>query len=234
MKYFFAFLFLFALVKVDYSQGIAGDLDLEFSFQRGTLGGENYAQGDMYFNCYVWDGVAVSWGIGAGMRDNMRYHHLHTPLGPVLGVIGFAAGLSSSETEVYPGYDSFGDPDEFGEYDQSGNHIGSQTEHQGGSLGGAFILGILGAILPEKIGVDLVLSERFKFHPYVRALGMHYASAGRGDRTSIKYNWGFGMKSFIRLPNSDTQFGFYFEHMGVNGIGNGAFLGGHLNIPLNY
>lgn len=219
---------------VTYSQGDGGDLDIEFSFQSGHLGASPYSQGDVYLNCYAWDNVPISWGIGLGFRDGMRYQHFHTTLGPVLGVLGFAAGISPTENAVYPGYDQWGNPEYNGEYDEYGNHIGVSYEEERGSFFGGIVLGVLGLIMPEKIGIDLKLNDKLIFQPYARALGMHVAKKGRGEQARIRYNGGLGIKALVRFPNSDTKFGLSSEYQVVNNLGHGLFYGGHLSFPLNY
>lgn len=236
MKIFFPVIFLFCFCKESIvAQGLSGDLDLEISFQSGQLSDSPYSQGDVYLNCYAWDNVPISWGIGLGFRDGMRYQHFHTTLGPVLGVIGFAAGISPTETAVYPGgYDEFGNPDAEGHYDYYGNYIGVEYEEERGSFFGGLLLGVLGLIVPEKIGVDLHASEHLILQPYARALGMHVAKKGRGEQARIRYNGGLGLKALVRFPNSDTKLGLSTEYQVVNNLGHGLFYGGHLSFPLNY
>lgn len=66
------------------AQGTQGETYLSFEFQRGNYSGLPYAQGMLYLDYYLFDKWKLSWGIGTGLRENMRYQHIHIPLGPVL------------------------------------------------------------------------------------------------------------------------------------------------------
>jgi hypothetical protein len=217
------------------AQQSSGDLDLEISFQTGQFGDSPYKQGDVYLHCYAWDNVPISWGIGTGFRDGMSYQHFHSTLGPVLGVMGFAAGISPTETAVYPGgYDEFGNPDSEGHYDYYGNYIGVEYEEERGSFFGGLLLGILGLIVPEKIGVDLNVSKHLTLQPYARVLGMHVARINRQRKPGIRYNYGLGAEALLKFPNSEMRFAASAEFQGLTRIGAGVFYGGHIFFPLNY
>lgn len=215
------------------SQDLSDELHLRFNFLSGDLGNQSYAQGDIYFDYYFSEKACVSWGIGTGFRDNMRFQHFHAPLGPIIGGKGFVCMLTPTEVTYYPGgYDQYGLPDEYGLYDSYGFYVGTEVVEERESFASALLVGVLLSLIPEQIGVDLDFSKRLKLHPYIRPLGMHVARVESREKARVLYNYGVGTSLSIMSLNSHAKLSFTTEFMGVTQLGNGMFFGGSLSFPL--
>jgi hypothetical protein len=237
LRVLIAKIFLF-FSPILFSQNESGDYVLHLENRWGDPNFTQFQYHEIRFEAYLNDYFSFNYKLGLGKRHYDDRWHFKAPMGATVGLPLFGIGLISVAAAAgdgnCPGYDSFGNAEDGGEYDEFGSYVGCENDGEyGWGILGLFGIGL--ALIPNDITVNIPIGQYFKVSPYLDFGSFHLSTRPNtgSDAVYLNYSWGFGTR-FGFMNKKGLEVSAFYERGGIQKVSKSNFFGFSVGYNFRY